>query len=369
LSSGTRLPIDGLITGQVRDARIFLTAVSALLELRNASKIRRVLVSVWEEDELNNLQLMDSLRQLGVRVITTSQNTTLRSVGNYWEQLRTLDRGLQEVEDGTLVLKTRADLVFLDGSRSIEKVLDATQGRWCHSLGLKHKIWIPSFVAFQPFFMADQCYLGLSDDLRKFVRYDAQLEAWDQQVAMFPGSKTHPSAASAEIRFWIQPFLDQFPVLFHYRHSWPHSLNGFPEHSLVHKTNLDSSLFNMWLAVYWHVMSCCFIVSEGNFLLGAGVDENSTILVRARSHSNNSENFIDDAINPVNNFPVSYSTDRGLKKFLSEQPASDFLCRYERALHEANSHQYDSHFIEQLGKYIEEIMCLVPSHLQAHALP
>jgi len=121
LSADARLPIDGLITGQVRDARIFLTAVNSLIELRNSSKIRRVLVSVWEEDELNNRPLMDSLRQLGVRVITTSRNTSIRSVGNYWEQLRTLDRGLQEIEDGTLVFKTRTDLVFFLKARPVLK--------------------------------------------------------------------------------------------------------------------------------------------------------------------------------------------------------------------------------------------------------
>ena len=351
-------PTDVIITGQIRDPRIFITSVLAMLELRPVGKARRILVSVWEEDLQRHGALIDAIRGHGAEVFTSRQRSGIRSVGNYWEQLITLDRGLMQIEDDTLVFKTRSDLLFLNGARTVEGILDSNSNRWCHSMGISHRIWIPSFVAFQPFFMADQCYLALSQDLRKFVRYDAQIEALETPIPLYPGSPTHPSAASAEIRFWIQPFMDLFPVLRHYRDSWPLSSNGHPAHVEVNKLNLGTSVFKQWLSLYWHILDSCFRISEGSFVLAAGLDSSSNVVVRARSHSNNSDKLVLDGMSPVNNFPVSFSSDSGLKSFMLSDESRSPPLYYHLHLRQAFNYSYDKGYMDALRSYTQGLVAI-----------
>ena len=210
--------------------------------------------------------------------------------------------------------------------------------------------------------MADQCFLGLTDDFRRFLRFDADIEAQNINVPFYPGSKTHPAAASAEIRFWLQPFLEQFEALRSYRKVWPHSMNGHPHYPEIQAFHLNSPIYQEYLSIYWSILNSSFRVSEGKFCIVNGLDTDGKYIVRANSHSNNSLLFINDAVNLITPYPVSYSTDLGLKRMLD---TSDDLYRhsvYEPAFLRATSFKLTPERMSNFDAYFKDLISIAHSN-------
>lgn len=358
--------VDGLITGKIRDVQAFLQVMSMMIRLREKGIFRRIIFSGWHEDILSLGDLVIHLKNNGVTVVDNGNNLPIKSCGHYWEQVKTLQGGLEQIEDGVLFFKTRTDILFYGGDETVAEIVANNQGYLSHSFGIKHKIWIPSFVALQPFFMADQCFLGLTDDFRRFLRFDADIEAQNINVPFYPGSKTHPAAASAEIRFWLQPFLEQFEALRSYRKVWPHSMNGHPQYPEIQAFHLNSPIYQEYLSIYWSILNSAFRVSEGKFCIVNGLDSDGKYIVRANSHSNNSLLFINDAMNLITPYPVSYSTDLGLKRMLD---TSDDLFRhsvYEPAFLRATSFKLTPERMINFDAYFKDLISI--AHPNNHLL-
>ncbi len=159
-------------------------------------------------------------------------------------------------------------------------------------------------------------------------------------------------AASAEIRFWIQPFLDLFPALRGYQAVWPHSMNGYLHYQALQDYNLDSPIYQEYLALYWKALHTAFRVSEGRFCLVHEIGSDGKITVRANAHSNNSLDFIEDALPARNHFPVSYSTDLGLRRFV-ETGGHEFHARvFCPALERAARHRYTPERAREYRDYL-----------------
>lgn len=358
--------VDGLITGKIRDVQVFLQVMSMMIRLREKGIFRRIIFSGWQEDILSLGDLVIHLKNNGVTVVDNGNSLPIKSCGHYWEQVKTLQGGLEQIEDGVLFFKTRTDILFYGGDETVAEIVANNQGYLSHSFGIKHKIWIPSFVALQPFFMADQCFLGLTDDFRRFLRFDADIEAQNIDVPFYPGSKTHPAAASAEIRFWMQPFLEQFEALRSYRKVWPHSMNGHPQYPEIQAFHLNSPIYQEYLSIYWSILNSSFRVSEGKFCIVNGLDTDGKYIVRAYSHSNNSLLFINDAVNLITPYPVSYSTDLGLKRMLD---TSDDLFRYsvyEPAFLRATSFKLTPERMSNFDAYFKDLISI--AHPKNHLL-
>ncbi len=349
---------DILVTGKIRDVQVLQSALVPLLQLKSSGLVRRVLFSAWRDDLNDHATLIDQLQDAGVLVLDNGPALPLRSCGNYWEQVKSLATGLDAVDDGVYVFKTRTDLLYYGGAEMLARILTQHTERPCSTFGFKHRIWIPSFVAMQPFFMADQCYLGLADDLRRFVRFDAQIEANGTDVPLYPGSATHPAAASAEIRFWIQPFYDLFPPLREYQAVWPHAMNGYPHYPDLQRFNLSMPFYLDYLAIYWWVLLNVFRVSEGQFCIAQGFDQAGKVLVRANAHSNNSSAFIDDAVNLPGHYPVSYSTLEGLRLFIDGEKSAFHDQHFRPALARVLNHKQTPARIQAFRTYLHELQRL-----------
>lgn len=356
--SNTFPSIDGLVTGKIRDVQVFLHVVAMMLRLRERGVFRRVLLSLWREDLQAYREVLPGLFNAGCVVVDNGNALPVRSVGNYWEQVKTFESGLQQVEDGVLVFKTRTDMLYYGGDDTVARLVEENAGFPCDYLGFKHKIWIPSFVALQPFFMADQCFLGLADDFRRFLRFDADVEAQGIDVPLYPGSQTHPASASAEIRFWIQPFLDHFEVLRSYRKVWPHAMNGHPQYPVLQKFHLGQQIYQEYLAVYWTVLHALFRVSEGQFCIANGINEEGQIIVRANAHSQNSEVLVEDSVNLQTPYPVSFSTDRGLKRFMDEGIHPFYQQVFWPASERTRQWRYTADFIQSFHQYLNQTLAL-----------
>lgn len=349
------LKVDGLVTGKIRDPQIFLQVMSMMVRLRERGIFRRIIFSAWHEDLLTQTAYMEALQKAGVIVVDNGAELPVHSCGHYWEQIKTLQGGLELIEDGTIFFKTRTDILFYGGDDTVAEIVTQNKGFPCDAHGIKHRIWIPSFVALQPFFMADQCFMGLADDFRRFLRFDADIEAQGIEIPLYPGSHTHPSAASAEIRFWIQPFLERFEVLRSYRKVWPYSMNGHPQYPSLQAFNLSSPTYQEYLAVYWSILYQVFRVSEGKFCIANGINPQGNIVVRANAHSNNSDEFIADAINLKTPYPVSFSTDRGLKQFIESGTDQFHQQIYAPAFQRAREFRYTVERLQSLQIYLYQL--------------
>ena len=350
--------VDALITGKIRDPQVFGQVMSMMIRLRDRGVFRRIILSAWQEDLILMKDFITQLVINHVLVVDNGRELPVRSCGNYWEQVKTLQGGLEQIEDGILVFKTRTDILFYGGDETVAAIVTQNLGCTCNLYGLKHKIWIPSFVALQPFFMADQCFMGLADDFRKFLRFDADIEAQGVEVALYPGSLTHPAAASAEIRFWLQPFLEQFEVLRSYRKIWPLSMNGFPHYPEIQAFNMKSEIYLEYLSIYWTILNSAFQVSEGKFCIVNSIDKEGNAIVRANSHSNNSIEFIADAISLVTPYPISFSTGAGLKRMIDSENDTFVLNVYESAYQRAINYSLSTERILAFDTYLKQLIAI-----------
>ncbi|MDD5029335.1 MAG: hypothetical protein PHH58_07530 [Rhodoferax sp.] len=357
------LKVDGLVTGKIRDPQVFLQVMSMMIRLRERGVFRRVILSAWHDDLAAQATAVAALTQAGVLIVDNGADLPVRSCGNYWEQVKTLQGGLERIEDGVLMFKTRTDMLFYGGDDTVANIVGQNQGFACHAFGIKHRIWIPSFVALQPFFMADQCFMGLAEDFRRFMRFDADIEAQGTEVALYPGSLTHPAAASAEIRFWLQPFLEQFEVLRSYRKVWPLSMNGHPQYPVLQAFQLGAPVFQEYLAVYWSILYEAFRVSEGKFCIVNSIDAQGKVIVRANAHSNNSVEFIADALDLKTPYPVSFSSDIGLKRLIEVGTDSFRLSMYEPAYQRVREFSYTPERIRLFDNYLKQLTAIAyPNH-------
>jgi hypothetical protein len=355
--------VDGLVTGKIRDIQVFLQVMSMMIRLRDRGIFRRIILSIWNEDLVLLNDLIATLRNAKVLVLDNGIGLPIRSCGNYWEQVKTLQSGLEQIEDGVMLFKTRTDMLFYGADDTVANIVAQNQGFPCHSFGIKHKIWIPSFVAMQPFFMADQCFMGLADDFRRFMRFDADVEAQGISISLYPGSVTHPAAASAEIRFWLQPFLEQFEVLRSYRKVWPYSMNGYSHYPSLQTFQLSSPIFQEYLAVYWSILHGAFRVSEGNFCIVNAIDAHGNAIVRANAHSNNSIEFVTDALDLKTPYPVSFSTDLGLKRLIETSNDGFRRSIFEPAWQRARDFKNTDERIQMFEKYLNQLTHLAyPNH-------
>jgi hypothetical protein len=222
-------------------------------------------------------------------------------------------------------------MLFANASETLAEIIAANIAIPCGVEGFRHRIWTPSFVALQPFFMADQCFFGLAEDLRQFINYDASIEARGIAIPLFPGSATHPAAASAEIRLWITPFLARYPQLREYLNVFPFSMNGYPHYPLIQQFQLQSQFYQEYLAIYWQVLTRIFRISPGQFVIAQGLDDEGHVIIRARSHDNPLPDFIDGALTLKTPFPVSCSCDQGLHRFISGGVAKPYFPEFSSA--------------------------------------
>lgn len=351
--------VDCLVTGRIRSAPVLSAALYPLIQLRNQGVFRRVILSLWSDDVVSHSDVVANFQAHGVVLVENGSGVPIRSVGNYWEQVKTLESGLNEIEDSVNVFKTRTDILYFGGIETIKKIVKDNVGVPSGRHGFKQKIWIPSLVAFWPFFMADQCFLGLTADLRRFIRYDAAVEAKSIEIAMFPGSTSHFSAASPEIRFWIQPFIDEYPLLREYGDIWPYSMNGYPVYPAIQEYLLNSPLYQEYLAVYWKIVCDAFLVSEGKFCIAQGIDENSQVQIRARSPENNSINLYEEASQLKIPFPVSFSTDAGVRLLAEGGQNVAFREEFRQAWNRVQSYSRTEDRIRQFGTLKRNLLSLV----------
>jgi hypothetical protein len=358
--------LDVLVTGQIRDVRIAELSFAALLIMKRSAQIRRIVFSAWEDDLLNKRDFASMLRRNGVEILENHSTLLKKSQGNYLQQVTTFKTGLDSIEDGVYVFKTRPDLIFKNLHCTMKNALDGISGKFS-ALDIifnhtstnqdRRKIWVPSFVAAQPFFIADQTFMGMSQDLRSFLFHSGRYDTIITHVPNHPGSATHPSAALAETQFWISPFLAKYPLLHNYLDLLPYSFNGYQFYEVLEKYLFSVELYQWILAIYWVQLMKTFYVSPGDFVIANGLADDGRIIVRAKSHTRKSENLIFDLASRNHRFPFSYSDTDALKSGVATNDIhfNDIIRKIDKVLGSDVSTEFTPSLIAQKQSLLDRL--------------
>ncbi len=213
--------VDIIFTGLIRTPDRFKQSIEEMKEMQKEGIVNNIILSTWEGEPEKSPEVTDFLIKNKVEIIR-SEEPNPRGWGNIWCQMKSLDVGLDKVSEGRFVLKTRSDVhikkeflrnIFINKNKLLKIEKDLPNGNV-----FKHKVWNPYFELKTIFHMADECFFGERDDVRKLVNYDGSYDA----VYKVGGGINH-------IRRFIHPFLEKYPILYHYlkRHSKDSPLKSF----------------------------------------------------------------------------------------------------------------------------------------------
>jgi hypothetical protein len=222
-----------VMCGQMRSMHLLMLSLEQVYNLYLEGEVQRLILSTWRGE----VEKVDGgagfFRDRGIQVIESDFPPRLAIEGNVFQQMLAMDRALDEIDDDDLVLRTRTDLAFAsrDALRAV-LAQDLTLGPVLIDEGgppiFSERIWTPYFHPSFPFYFADQLFLGRARDLRKLNNYDMHTEAYGITSRPHECNPGHSSGAAAEIRRFLGPFLQRFPVLREYRFVWPKLCLGTP---------------------------------------------------------------------------------------------------------------------------------------------
>jgi hypothetical protein len=278
-----------IICGLLRGFNALALSLQPLLTLRGRGQIDRIIMSTWNAEVSKNPREAKLLKNCGVEIIGSDFPQELDRPSGVFHQMLSLDRGLDYVDCDSLVLKTRADVVFGD-IETLEAVIsqDLTIGKQYFSLDcnqiLSKRIWTPNFLPMFPFFMADLVFLGVARDLRKLCNYEMMVEAY--QIKGRPEqSQPHRGVCGApEIRRYLGPFLNMFPMFREYQNVWPRHCIATDITGRVIVYNYCSELYREYMAVFFAMVVRYFRIgdlhSNANIYLVKEEDDNSYVSIR-----------------------------------------------------------------------------------------
>src|SRR5262249_32749964 len=139
----------------------------------------------------------ERLAGLGARLVTQGQ-PNLVLPGHILHQLASLDAGLAQLDDDTMVLKTRPDSCDPDDIRrliELEPVAMATNRHIAMPFG--HAVHILSVFGAHPFYINDMTFAGRAADLRALLRLPFLFQT--RYVRMGPEQLYWGGAAAGEL--------------------------------------------------------------------------------------------------------------------------------------------------------------------------
>lgn len=252
-----------LLTGQLRNENLLLTALTQYRRLKELGRIEQIYVSTWTGQIAEESPVRRLLQDCGAVLVESSEPTHLRSRGNFFHQVKTARLILDRLPDTQRVIKTRTDVLFED-IHDIDRLLlcDLTIGGGSPISGpFSGRIWTPFFYTEVPFWISDLMLVGAAGDLRKLYLGDARIEIEGPEY-VWNGKKRRSCVQlpTAELRLFLHPFEPFFPIL-----------RTFRQVFLWHVGHADFLEFNLKSGWYWRYMSLYYFVLLSYFKIGRDV--------------------------------------------------------------------------------------------------
>jgi hypothetical protein len=195
--------IDILFCGLIRKKVLFKKSLNDFILLRKKRLVNQIILSTWVGELQKHPKVFEFLKKNKIKII---ESTEPKENGKTYvmHQMKSLDKGLKNIKKNSFVLKTRTDVyinplflkkLFKNKKRLLKIKKDLPKGNI-----FKYKVWIPWYELKTPFYMADECFFGNSEDLKLLFNYKENYEK-NYQIS---GGPTH-------IRRFLDPFLKDYP--------------------------------------------------------------------------------------------------------------------------------------------------------------
>lgn len=194
-----------LFCGLIRAHDLFKKSISDMTQLRDNGLIENIYLSTWIGEIDKAPEIKELLKKSKVKIIE-SEEPEVGGEGNIWKQMKALDEGLKKIDKNSFILKTRSDVYI---NPDFLRKIFSQQGLFKITKNLpngnvfKAKIWVPWYEITRPFYMADECFFGLKEDIRLLVNYENK---YFSDYVLGPGGP--------HIMRFIHPFLEKYPVLY-----------------------------------------------------------------------------------------------------------------------------------------------------------
>lgn len=192
-----------IFTGLIRDEVVFRRSIEEMAKLCDKKKLNKIILSTWDYELSNYPDLRNFLESKKVKILELKEPSD-RGNGNIWCQMLSLEKGLNFLSNKkSFVLKTRPDVyinmdflsyLFGNNKEKLKIINHLPKGDI-----FKYKIWVPNFELKIPFYLADICFFGYYDDMKKMVNYNE----YDSKINKI----TH-------IRRFVNPFREKYPEMF-----------------------------------------------------------------------------------------------------------------------------------------------------------
>ncbi|MEK6858824.1 MAG: hypothetical protein AABX53_02850 [Nanoarchaeota archaeon] len=199
-----------LFTGLIREYEVFKKSLEDLAQLKKEGFVDTIMLATRIGEPAKHPDMHEAFKQAGV-VIIEAEDPALNENSPYyqgkdfiWRQMKGLEVGLTHIAKGTFVLKTRSDTYiepqFIKKLATEKETLLKITKNLPKGNVFKCKVWVPWFELTKPFFMADECFFGLKEDLEKLYNYNKDyFEKYDL------GTDVH------HVMRFIEPFLAKYP--------------------------------------------------------------------------------------------------------------------------------------------------------------
>ncbi|HLD97885.1 MAG TPA: hypothetical protein VI815_01010 [Candidatus Nanoarchaeia archaeon] len=199
------MSIDILFCGLIRTVDLFKKSLQDLSELKKQGLVNNIYFSTWKGEPQKNPEIHQLMKDMNV-IIMESEEPAVGGEGNIWKQMKALDVGLGNIKGNNFILKTRSDVYihpdFLKKIITSKDLFEITEDLPNGNI-FKAKVWVPWFEITRPFYMADECFYGLKNDLKLLVNYEKK---YFEEYTLGPGGP--------HIMRFINPFLEKYPILY-----------------------------------------------------------------------------------------------------------------------------------------------------------
>ena len=217
-------PIDVVICGVIRTPDLFKKSIETLNSLKKEGIVSKIIFSTWK-GEIEKYPDMEDFLNKNNTIIVEDKEPENPGLGNVWNQMKSLENGLEKASHDKFVLKSRPDLFIKpDFIKFLASSLDKLKISAPLPEGnvFKYKIWVPWFELTQPFYIADECFFGHYDDIKKLVNYDSYYDKYTSTIC-----------GIVHIRRFLQPFAEKYPQLIKFVDNYKNE--GLPSHTILYR--------------------------------------------------------------------------------------------------------------------------------------
>ena len=170
--------IYAVVCGLIRNELEFDSIISRLIELREAGKIKGIIVSTWDNEFDNKTLIRNKIVNSGIAIVESpplSQELGLNGNLSYYRQAKQLENAIKGLPDDSFILKCRTDMssselneFFLTFDIKYMKI----KKRNIFNIDFSYKINVMKLGMSHLFGLNDLLFMGYKADILKMINYD-----------------------------------------------------------------------------------------------------------------------------------------------------------------------------------------------------